>query len=64
MLGLDLNENSWSSTAASEIETWGVKNALKQKHPDLMPTATCNKNTNEIPIDGIWTSPGLDINTT
>jgi hypothetical protein len=31
------------------------------RHPDRTKVATCNKNTRNIPIDGIWCSPGIEI---
>jgi hypothetical protein len=61
ILGLDLNDNTWDSDEANQIESWGLINALKDRHPDLAPVATCNKNNRNKPIDGIWCSPGIDI---
>ena len=61
ILGLDLNEDTWSSNSAILIETWGLMNAHKSSHPDTTKTSTCNKNNQEVPIDGIWISPGIDI---
>jgi hypothetical protein len=59
--GLDLNDDTWNSDAARQIESWGLIDALKDRHPDLNPVATCNKNTRNKPIDGIWSSPGINI---
>jgi hypothetical protein len=37
-------------------------NTLKARHPDLPQVATCDKNTQNKPIDGIvWCSPSLEI---
>ena len=61
ILGLDLNANTWNSDDARQIESWGLINALKERHPNLPTVATCNKNTRNTPIDGIWCSPGIQI---
>jgi hypothetical protein len=45
LLGLDLNDSTWNSDEAHQIESWGLINAHKTRHPDLPPVATCNKNT-------------------
>ena len=31
-----------------------------KKHPQLPTEATCNKNTQDTPVDGIWASPSLN----
>jgi hypothetical protein len=61
ILGADLNDNIWDSNGAQRIEHWGLVNAHKMRHPDRPKVATCNKNTRNIPIDGIWCSPGIEI---
>jgi exonuclease III len=61
ILGLDLNDNAWNSAAAQTIESWGLLNVHTSHHPELPPTATCNKNRSNTPIDGIWCSPGIEI---
>jgi hypothetical protein len=61
ILGLDLNDNDWTSTAAQAIESWGLINVHTTHHPDLPTVATCNKNQSNIPIDGMWCSPGIEI---
>ena len=62
IMGIDLNEDTWDSSAAETIENWGMKNILKQHHPNKQKVATCNKNHRNIPIDAIWTTPGIDCN--
>jgi hypothetical protein len=61
ILGAYLNNNTWDSNEAKHIEHWGLVNAHKMRHPDRPKVATCNKNTRNIPIDGIWCSPGIEI---
>jgi hypothetical protein len=61
IIGLDLNDNSWDSDEARQIESWELVNTLKERHPDLPQVATCDKNTQNKPTNGIWCSPGLEI---
>ena len=38
-----------------------MENLLVKLHPDLDPVATCDeRTTNDTPINGIWTLPGID----
>jgi hypothetical protein len=55
ILGLDINEDIHSQHMQDWISSWGLIDAFKQLHPDLPRVATCNKNSNNIPIDGVWT---------
>jgi hypothetical protein len=41
--------------------SWGLSNMHKTSHPNLPTVATCNKNRRNIPIEGIWCSPSIDI---
>jgi hypothetical protein len=61
ILGLDLNDNTWTGAETLRIEQWGLKNALKHQHPHLPAVATCNKNHSNKPVDAIWCSHSLDI---
>ena len=38
----------------------GLIDVHHAKHPHLSTASTCNKNTHDIPVDGIWASPSLD----
>ena len=38
----------------------GLVDVHHSKHPYLSTVSTCNKNTQNIPVDGIWASPSLD----
>jgi hypothetical protein len=42
-------------------EASGLSNVHKTAHPSLLPVATCNQNRRNIPIDGIWCSPSIDV---
>jgi hypothetical protein len=59
IIDIDLNDNTWDSEEARRLESWGLVNTHKARHPTREPVATCNKNTRNIPIDGIWCSPGI-----
>jgi len=48
-------------TLHERLQSWGLHNALATIHPELPMVATCNKNLNNTPIDGIWATPGIDI---
>jgi hypothetical protein len=61
ILGLNLNDDTWDSPAADTINDWAILNALKHHHPTLPNVATCNKNTRNKPVDGIWCSPSIEI---
>lgn len=61
ILGLDANEDIHSRNLQQWIESWGLVDALHRHHPHHLRTATCNKNSNNVPIDGIFISPGLHI---
>ena len=61
ILGMDTNEDIHSDTIEAWTSSWGLIDGLRQTHPTLARVATCNKNGNHIPIDGIWISPGLNI---
>ena len=61
ILCLDLNEDSWNSIAAERIISWGLHNVMTKIHPELQKVATCNKNANNKPVDGIWASAGIEI---
>jgi exonuclease III len=43
ILGVDLNDNTWTSPEAQRIEQWGLKNALKHQHPTLPPSRHATK---------------------
>jgi hypothetical protein len=60
ILGLDLNDNAWTSEAAQMIELWGLLNIHTTQHPNLPAVAACNKNRSNIPIDGMWCSLAIE----
>jgi hypothetical protein len=49
IIGLDINENAWDNDEASQIESWGLVDALKEQHPETYrksPPATKIPKTN------------------
>jgi hypothetical protein len=42
------------------LRSRGLVEVRSAQHPHSPPRATCNKNTQAIPVEGIWASPSLD----
>ena len=61
VLGLDLNEYIFSSDINHWVGQLGLIPILSHLHPQLPEVDTCDKSYRNRPIDGIWTSPGLDV---
>jgi hypothetical protein len=60
LIGLDANDNIRTGDVNAMIRSKGLTDVHAAKHPSLPTEATCNKNTNGIPVDGIWASPSLE----
>ena len=60
-MGLDANEDIHVGATAEWTTAWGLSDAMKRSFPNLNRVATCNKNRSNIPIDGLWISPSLQI---
>jgi hypothetical protein len=60
IIGLDANDNVRTGEVNAMLRSKGLKEIHSAQHPDLPPAATCNKNSRDIPVDGIWASPSLD----
>jgi len=60
LIGLDANNNVRTGSVDQMLCSAGLVDVHHAKHPYLSTTSTCNKNTNDIPVDGIWASPSLD----
>ena len=43
------------------VQRWGLIDAHYYRHPNQATVATCTKNQSSVPIDGMWTSPSIDI---
>jgi hypothetical protein len=60
IIGLDANDNVRTGPVNAMLRNRGLVEVHSAQHPHLPPRATCNKNTQDIPVDGIWASPSLD----
>ena len=61
VLCLDANENVRQGEIIQFIRKWGLIDAHQDKHPSTPTVATCPKNRSNIPIDGIWISPSIEV---
>jgi hypothetical protein len=60
IIGLDANDNVRTGPVNAMLRNRGLVEVHSAQHPHLPPRATCNKNTQDIPVDRIWASPSLD----
>jgi hypothetical protein len=60
VIGLDANDNVRTGDVNAMLRSLGLKEVHSLKHPHLSAEATCNKNMQDIPVDGIWASPSLE----
>jgi hypothetical protein len=60
IIGLDANDNVRTGPVSAMLRSKGLVEVHSAQHPQLPPRATCNKNTQDIPVDGIWASPSLE----
>ena len=60
VIGIDANDNIRTGDVNAMICNKGLVEVHSTQHPTLPTESTCNKNTQEIPVDGIWASPTLD----
>ncbi len=61
ILCMDANEHVRTGEINRYIQRWGLVDTHYFQHPHLPTVATCAKNRSNTPIDGIWTSPSIDI---
>jgi hypothetical protein len=60
IIGMDANDNVRTGDVNKMLRTKGLLDVHAAQHPHLATQVTCNKNTQGIPVDGIWASPSLD----
>jgi hypothetical protein len=60
IIGLDANDNVRTGEVNAMLRNRGLQDIHATQHPQLATEATCNKNTQAIPVDGIWTSPSVE----
>ena len=59
VLGIDANDNVRDGDVTKALREVGMFEAVVSNHKEKSVPATCATNTQRIPIDSIWTSPGL-----
>jgi hypothetical protein len=60
IIRLGANDNVRTGPVNAMLRSRGLVEVHYAQHPHLPLRATCNKNTQAIPVDGIWASPSLD----
>lgn len=61
VIGLDANEDVRRGDTATIFASLGMREVILDAHANKSPPATCDKNMNREPIDGIFATPGLGI---
>ena len=61
VFGLDANEDIRTGAVQKKLANIGIFEAIIRHHPTKSVPATCNKNESRKTIDGIWTSPGVEV---
>ena len=61
ILGMDSNEDVRSGEVYQFLSQAGLREVILALHPDLSPPATHNRNQNREPIDGFWSTAGIEI---
>jgi hypothetical protein len=60
IVGMDANDNIRTGDVHKMLRSAGLVDVHHSLHPHLSTESTCNINTQDIPVDGIWASPSLD----
>jgi hypothetical protein len=61
ILGIDANEDVRSGSTKNFFRSLGMREIILHTHKNSSPPATCDKNDNRQPIDGIFTTLEIDI---
>jgi hypothetical protein len=64
IIGLDANDNVRTGPVNAMLKSRGLVEVHSAQHSHLPSRATCNKNTQDIPVNRIWASPSLDCSST
>ena len=59
IIGIDANEDVRTGDTINTFRALGMREMILQAHQGRSPPATCNKNKQREPIDGIFATPGL-----
>jgi len=57
---MDANDNVRTGNVNAMLRSIGLVDTHHSRHPHLTAASTCNKNTQSVPVDGIWASPSLE----
>ena len=57
IIGIDANEDVCTGATAEFFQTLGMREAILDKHNQLSPPATHNRNNQRQPIDGLFVTP-------
>ena len=60
IIGMDANDNVRNGDVKEMLRSRGLVDTHASQHPHLPTASTCNTNTRNIPVDGIWASPSID----
>ena len=60
LIGIDANDNIRTGDVNAMLYSKRLHDVHAKQHPHLPTEETCNKNTQGIPLDGIWASPSLE----
>ena len=60
IIGIDANDNVRTGDVNAMLRSIGLVDVHHSQHPHLQPASTCNKNTQSVPVDGIWASPSIE----
>jgi hypothetical protein len=61
IIGINANEDVRGRDTARIFAEMDMREGILEAHHDKSPPATCDKNTNREPIDGIFATPGIRI---
>ena len=61
IITLDANEDVRTGATASFFNKFDMKECILHRHRRMSPPATNNKNQQRQPIDGIWTTAGIQV---
>jgi hypothetical protein len=61
VIGIDANEDVRQGGTARIFSKMALREVILELHHHKLPPATCDKNNNREPIDGLFASPGVRI---
>jgi hypothetical protein len=61
IIGIDINEDVRSRPIRQWAKELNLLNAIFIRHSHLSPPATCHRNDNRVPINGLFTSIGINL---